>query len=102
MLYRACILTAAIEMIVFAASGYYRDLTFMLLVASANVATNLMLNLILSYHRSAALIVLLELAVVAAEYLVYAKSEGHSKKLFLITAGANAASFLTGLALFGI
>ena len=102
MLYIGCLLTVGIELAWFALAGYGRKRYFLLLCTAVNVATNLTLNLLLYAYRSTAVIFTLEALVVLTEYAVYAASEGRSKRLFLLTLGANAASFLTGVFLFGL
>lgn len=100
-LFAACGITVLIETGFFALCGY-RDGDEMLIVACANVVTNLLLNLFLAWFRIErnAVIYLLEAVVVLAEYAVYALSFGHSVRLFLLTFAANCLSYGTGLLLY--
>ena len=76
----------------------------LLLAVCVNLVTNLVLNMGLSLGfpggEVGALIYLFEAAVVAAEYGIYALALGFSKKLFLITLGANCLSYGIGLLIF--
>lgn len=95
-------LTAAVETLFLAA--YRRGAAFLGLCAAVNVASNLTLNLVLAFLPRAALTWLvypLELAVVAAEYSVYALACGRSRRLFLLTLAANVLSYSLGLLIFG-
>ena len=92
-------LTAAVETL-FLAAAYRREAAFLGLCA----AVNLTLNLVLAFLPRAALTWLvypLELAVVAAEYSVYALACGRSRRLFLLTLAANVLSYSLGLLIFG-
>lgn len=97
----ACVLTVLIETAFFAALGY-RGRDDLIIVAGTNAASNLLLNLALmllgaySPGFGGSLILILELIVVAAEYIVYALAFGRSKKLFALTALANILSFSLG------
>ena len=85
-------------------AAYRRDAAFLGLCAAVNVASNLTLNLLLALLPCAALTWLvypLELAVVAAEYSVYALACGRSRRLFLLTLAANVLSYSLGLLIFG-
>ena len=95
-------LTAAVETM-FLAAAYRRDAAFLGLCAAVNVASNLTLNLLALLPRAALtwLIYPLELAVVAAEYSVYALACGRSRRLFLLTLAANVLSYSLGLLIFG-
>ncbi len=99
-LFLCAFLTVLIETPWMALWGY-RKRDELLLVGCVNVATNLLLNLILVLafpgRDIGALIYLFEALVVAAEYLVYALAFGRSWKLFLITLGANCLSYGLGL-----
>ena len=100
-LIKACLLTVLIETGFFYLLGY-REKDDPVIVACANVVTNLSLNLLiaLAFPRGAGLwLILLEAAVVAVEYLIFARAFGPSKKLFWQTLAANALSFGTGLVL---
>ena len=102
MVYAGCALTVAVELLVFTAAGYGRRQYFLLLSAAVNVATNLSLNLLLPLHRSAAVLAVLEGLVVVIEYAVYAAAVGRSRRLLLLTLGANALSWGAGTLLFGL
>lgn len=102
MLYLYCALTVVLELIVFAIAGYGRRRYFVVLCIAANVATNLALNVALWFCRSAGFILFLESLAVFAEYAVYAAAEGRSRRLFLLTLGANVFSFTTGIIVFGL
>ena len=72
-------------------------------VLLANVITNLLLNLtilLVFSGQPGAWIYLMEAAVVAAEYAVYAVAFGRSRKLVLLTLAANCLSYGIGIALF--
>ena len=93
----ACLLTVAIETALFAFFGY-RNRNAVVIVICANVITNLLLNLtlfLLPDYRSI-LVPAGEIAVVLTEYCIYAAAFGHSGKLFVLTAMANALSYMTG------
>lgn len=82
----------------------YRKRDEVLLVVCVNVASNLLLNLLLVLafpgRDIGALIYLFEAIVVAAEYFVYALAFGRSWKLFWLTLGANCLSYGLGLLIF--
>ncbi|MBR0373946.1 MAG: hypothetical protein IJH91_05425 [Mogibacterium sp.] len=101
-LYVGCALTVALETLFFLIAGYGRRRYFMLLCVAVNVATNLALNLTLMVYRTVPFILALEVVVVLVEYAVYAAAEGRSRRLLLLTLGANLTSFLTGVLLFGL
>ena len=93
-------LTAVIEICVFILAGH-RDRAFIVLCAAVNLMTNLALNLILSLTGwGYAGIAVLEILVVATEYVCYAAAVGRSGKLLGLTFAANLASFLIGVILF--
>lgn len=95
------VLTAVIETVFFWAMSR-RDRGFLFLCAAVNLMTNLALNLILSVTgREISLVLILEAAVVASEYLCYSAAEGRSRELFLLTAAANLISYLTGVMIYG-
>ncbi len=88
----------------FLAAAYRRDAAFLGLCAAVNVASNLTLNLVLAFLPRAALTWLvypLELAVVAAEYSVYALACGRSRRLFLADARRKCPQLLPRPLLFG-
>ena len=104
-LYLACLLTVVIETAFFLAAGY-RDRYFVTACVSANVVTNLSLNLALWYLYGHGVnitlwVLQLELLAAAAEYAVYALIKGPSARLLGLTAAANAISYFIGIALFG-
>ncbi len=94
----ACLLTVLIETPFLALWGYRggRDLA---VIVCANVLTNLLLNLsfLLGLPYTPGWIAALELTVVAAEYGIYARAFGRSKKLLPATFLANCLSFGLGL-----
>ena len=96
MIWLACLLTVALETAFFAAFGCRRA-DFLLLCATVNAATNLTLNLLLGrWGFTPALVLALELGVLAAEYAAYALALGRSKKLFLLTLAAHVLSYTVG------
>ena len=101
LLFLACLLTVVIETGFFALQGY-RGKDDLIIVACANAATNLSLNLLIAlvFPQGAGLwLFLLEAAVVVTEYLIYARAFGASRRLFLLTLAANVLSFAAGLLL---
>lgn len=102
MIFLACFLTVLIEGAFFALLGY-RDRFCLTVIVCANVITNLLLNLtilLVFSGQPGAWIYLMEAAVVAAEYAVYAVAFGRSRKLVLLTLAANCLSYGIGIALF--
>lgn len=104
-LYIACFLTVVTETCFFALCGY-KSRAFVTVCVCANIATNLALNLLLGYLKGNAvnitfLVYPLEVCVIFVEYAVYALIESRSKKLFGLTAAANAMSYCLGLFIFG-
>lgn len=100
-----CLITIAIETMLFAAAGY-RERLFLLLCACVNAATNLSLNLLMSllYAMGAELTLAvypLEAAVVLIEFLVLAAVKGRSWKLFLLVLAANVLSYGAGILIYG-
>lgn len=98
---KACVITVVLETAFFAVLAY-RKKDDLVVIALANVITNLSLNLFLSFVPSAyspVWLFLLEALVVAAEYLIFSLAFGVSARLFLLTLGANVLSFCTGLLL---
>ena len=94
------VLKAVTEICVFILAGH-RDRAFIGLCAAVNLMTNLALNLILSLTGwGYAGIAVLEILVVATEYVCYAAAVGRSGKLLGLTFAANLASFLIGVILF--
>ena len=100
-IFKACLLTVLLETGLFCLLGY-REKDELMIVACANVITNLTLNLTIALFLSGGpgfWLVLLETAVVVAEYLIYASAFGASKKLFLQTLAANVLSYSAGVVL---
>ena len=94
----ACILTVILEVGLFRVCGYRKPLDLGI-VALANVVTNVALNLILELVIAAfdlPWIIVLEIIVIAAEYLIYSRAFGPSRNLFILTFCANLLSFLAG------
>ena len=102
MLYLACTLTVIIETAIFISLGYSKKQHFVVLCVATNVATNLIINLLLRVYSEMLVVVISEFAVVIAEYLIYATAIGHSKGLMIHTTTANVVSYATGVLLFGI
>ena len=97
----ACLLTVAVETALFALFGY-RSRDDLTIVIYANVVTNLTLNLLLAFvfpYDAHFWVLPLEIIVVLAEFLIYAKAFGASKKLFVLTLAANVLSFALGVML---
>ena len=97
----ACFLTVLVETALFVLFGY-RSKDDLTIVACANIVTNLTLNLLLAFvfpYDAHFWVLPLEVTVVLAEYLIYAKAFGASKKLFLQTLAANVLSFVLGVIL---
>ena len=102
MIFLACAFTAAAETALFALLGY-RRIWQLTVVACANIASNLLLNLTAALcfpGGVGAWIWPLEAAVVAAEYAVYAAAFAPGLRLFALTLAANALSYGLGLLLF--
>ena len=92
-----CVLTVMLETPIFFFAGY-RSKTDLTIVVCTNVVSNLLLQLcFLIVPFTAFWLVVLELAVLAGEYLLYAAAFGRSKRLFLLTLFANAFSCGIGL-----
>ncbi len=100
-IFKACILTVFLETGLFYLLGYRKkdDVT---IVVCANVITNLVLNLTIAWFfpgGPGAFLLLLEIAVVIAEYLIYAKAFGATNRLFGQTLAANVLSYAAGVVL---
>ena len=96
-LFLPCVLTLLLETPVFLLAGY-RSRDEVTIVVCANVITNLTLQLLfLILPYNALWLTILELAVLAGEYGIYAAAFGRSKRLFLLTLAANALSLTVGL-----
>ena len=94
-------LTAVIESAVFAAAGY-TGADALSLCAAVNLLTNISLNLILSLTGwGTAGVLILEMLIVAVEYLCYSCAFGKGRKLFALTFAANLLSFLIGKLIYG-
>ena len=96
-LFLACALTVLIEKPYLAFFGY-RDRYALTVVACVNVITNLTLNLTLRFlvPMTGLSVLIGEIAVVGAEYLLYRIAFGKRKRLFLLTLSANILSFGLG------
>ena len=97
----ACGLTVLTETPLLALWGY-RGRRETAVIVSANVVTNLLLNLtfLLGLPRTVPWIAAGEGAVVLAEYGIYVRAFGPSRRLLLLTFLANCLSFGLGLVLF--
>ncbi|MBQ3662304.1 MAG: hypothetical protein IJQ41_01095 [Firmicutes bacterium] len=100
-IFKACILTVFLETGLFYLLGYRKkdDVT---IVVCANVITNLVLNLTIAWFfpgGPGSFLLLLEIAVVIAEYLIYAKAFGATNRLFGQTLAANVLSYAAGVVL---
>ena len=92
-----CILTLLLETPIFWLAGY-RSKDEMTVVVCVNVVSNLLLQLcFLVLPLTVFWLTVLELLVLIGEYVVYALAFGRSKRLFLLTLGANAFSLGVGL-----
>ncbi len=96
----ACLLTVLIETPFLALWGW-RGRRELAVIVCANVLTNLLLNLsfLLGLPYRPGWIAAGELLVVAAEYAIYARAFGGSRRLLLLTLLANCLSFGFGLLL---
>ena len=102
LIFKACLLTVLIETGLFYVLGY-RGKDDITIVVCANVITNLTLNLTIAlcFPRGPGFwLALMEGIVVAAEYAIYARAFGASKKLFWQTLAANVLSYGIGVLLF--
>ena len=95
----ACALTVLIETPYLALFGY-RDRYALTVTVCVNVITNLTLNLCLRYFLPLTVPSVLcgEIAVVAAEYVLYRIAFGKRRGLFWLTLSANVLSFGLGAA----
>lgn len=101
-LVEACLLTAAAETLFFSLWKNYRRWAFLALCVFVNIATNLTLNtLIMLLGFSPLTVYPMELLVIAAEYGLYALAIGRSRRLLLLTVGANALSYTLGGLIYG-
>lgn len=95
-----CFLTVLIETPFLMAFGYRRKYETAIIIC-ANVFTNLTLNVSIALCPVLYdFIYLPEALVAAAEYFIYAKAFGRSKKLFFLTLAANVLSYTLGLLFF--
>ena len=100
-LFLYCILTVVIETAFLALTGYRKPDEIKIIIC-ANVLTNLSMNLLLCFiDRSTLLLIILELIVIGAEYLIYGAVFGRCRRLFLLTLAANVISCGIGLLIFG-
>ena len=99
-LYLACGLTMAIETAYFYRAGF-RDRYFLIVCLAVNAATNLTVNLVLSYTGLRLWSVLIaEILVTFTEFAVYSLiTKTSRKKLLLHTIAANVLSFSAGIIL---
>ncbi len=100
-LFIACVITVVMESALFWIFGY-RKKEDLMIVALANVITNLTLNLIIALVPVAYeqfLVICLEVVVIAAEFLIYKRAFGGSAELMALTAAANLITYTTGLVL---
>ncbi len=100
-LVKACLLTVLLETGLFYLLGY-REKDDVTIVACANAVTNLTLNLTIALlfpQGPGFWLALMEGLVVLAEYLIYARAFGASKRLFRQTLAANALSYAAGVLL---
>ena len=100
-IFKACILTVFLEAGLFYLLGY-RKKDDVKIVVCANVITNLVLNLAIALlfpGGPGSFLLLMEIAVVIAEYLIYAKAFGATNRLFGQTLAANALSYTAGVVL---
>ena len=97
----ACVITVIVETALFRAFGY-RKKDDLIIVALANVISNLALNLIIATVPGASRllwVLLMEAAVVIFEYLVYRRAFGGGARLFVQTFAANCVTYGLGLLL---
>ena len=97
----ACVMTVVIETVFFRICGFksWNDLA---IIALSNFVTNIPLNLLIMFFPDLydlPWLLILELAVVAAEYLIYRRAFGKMRFLLLFTFIANVLSFFIGLVL---
>ena len=100
----ACILTVIIEVGFFFLLEYRKTLDLGI-IALTNVVTNVALNTFLDLVPDAfdvPWLIILELLVVAAEYLIYRKAFGPSRRLLILTFFANVLSFFIGALVYNI
>ena len=97
----ACVITVVVETVLFRIFGYKKADDLVIIVLS-NVITNVTLNvliLLVPDLYDVPWLIIAELAVVAAEYLIYRRAFGGSFKLLILTFFANVLSFASGLIL---
>lgn len=100
----ACLLTVIIEVCWFRVFRYKKPLDLGI-IALTNVVTNVALNTFLDLVPDAfdvPWLIILELLVVAAEYLIYSRAFGPSRRLLILTFFANVLSFAIGWLIFEI
>lgn len=98
------ILTAVIE--TFFLGFFYRDKKFLFFVVIANISSNFILNIYLTYHQTVKSIVFGEIFVVFFEFIIFylllKNSETKLITLFVLTILANCLSYSIGLLIFKI
>ena len=101
MIFLACTLTFVVETPFLLLCGV-RGKYCAVIIVCVNIVTNLLLNLFVSLvlPSPGAWALLLEAAVVAAEYAVYAAAFGRSARLFALTLAANLLSYAAGIIVF--
>lgn len=104
----ALLLTLGLEGIIFSLFQY-RERLFWEIFLYSNIASNVLLNVIVYFLREVFVMVPdycyifpLEIVVIFGEWKIYHLFFPSKKKLFLITALANVFSFIIGVLLFGI
>lgn len=101
MIFLACALTVAVEAPFLLLCGV-RGKYCAPIIICVNIVSNLLLNLVVAFilPSPGAWALLLEAAVVAAEYAVYAAAFGGSARLLALTLAANLLSYTVGLIVF--
>lgn len=94
------VMTIIIEIII-AFIFKIKDIKSLIIISMVNLATQMLLNLILQYYIFSYILVLLEIAVIIIEALIYkiTLKNINLKKIIQYTVIANTASFLMGLLL---
>ena len=100
-LFLACIITVVVETALFWIFRY-RKANDLVIIALTNVVTNVTLNTLIMLVPGLydiPWLIILELIVVAAEYLIYRWAFGGSLRLLVLTFFANVLSFVIGIIL---
>ena len=100
----ACILTVIIECGLLWGVEF-RNINDLAIVALTNIITNVALNLILVIFPAGIefpWVYILEIIVIAVEYLIYRRAFGPSARLLIYTAFANILSFGLGIVVFEV